>query len=420
MSTKAPELNRLLFVDTLRGLAVLFMIQLHTSHGWLRTDLRSGATWSAAQFFGGLAAPIFLFLAGASLGLQWGRAEAAARPLHPAKHIARGLQLVVMGYVLRLQMWVIDGGAYARPGSYPAIVGLLCAYAIAHHAAGKLADAPRRAATRGLLAAGLWCAALIWVRVYEPIRLRGLLRVDVLQCIGASLVLLNLLAARSRNRPPRGAALLALAVLIGLATAWLRPIVPGVLPEALAGYIVQWSSNDSKPVLALFPILPWWGFACVGACVGLGWSRASDQAQLDLFLVGGVALGAFLALLTNESWTPVYLFARKHASLAPLLRLAYKVGLVLVLVGVALALSHAKAAVMAPIQTLGRASLLVYWVHLEFAFGVAAKPIVRALDFPAWALCTALLMIAMWVLATARLHLDLDALRGLRRGTATS
>lgn len=407
-------------MDTLRGLAVLFMIQLHTSHGWLRPDLRSGPAWSASQFFGGLAAPIFLFLAGASQGLQWGRAQATGRPLAASRHIARGLQLVVLGYGLRLQMWVIDGGAYARHGSYPAIVGLLCAYAVAYYAAGKLADAPRRAAGSGVLALALFCAALLWVRVYEPVRLRGLLRVDVLQCIGASLVLLNLLPAASRGRAPRVATLLGLAVLVGLATAWLRPFVPGRLPEALAGFIVQWSSDDGKPVLALFPLLPWWGFACVGACTGLGWSRAGTADRLDLQLVGAVAIGAAVALLTNESWAPIYWFARKHASLTPLLRLGYKVGLVLVLMGVALAVSHAKTTVFAPIQTLGRASLVVYWVHLELAFGVAAKPIVRSLDFPAWALGTGLLMIAMWVLAAARLHIHPDALRGLRRGTATS
>jgi len=408
-------------VDTLRGLAVLFMIQLHTSHGWLRPDVRSGTIWSAAQFFGGLAAPIFLTLAGASQGLQWARAEASGRSLEPAKHIARGLQLVVAGYALRLQMWVIDGGAYARPSSYGAIVGLIGAYAIAYYAAGKVADAPRRAAASGAIAAALWCAALLWVRVYEPPqRLRGLLRVDVLQCIGASLVLLNLLAARSSKRAPRASSLLALSVLIGLATAWLRPVLPGRLPEALAGYIAQWNSDDGKPVLALFPLLPWWGFACVGALLGLGWNRASDAAQLELRLVAAIAVGAGIALLASEGWTPTYLFIRKHAWLGPLIRLAYKVGLVLVMLGVALALSHAKAAVIAPLQTFGRASLLVYWVHLEFAFGIAAKPIVRSLDVPGWAFGTTILMIAMWVLASARLHLNLDALRGLRRGTATS
>lgn len=420
MSTKAPELNRLLFVDTLRGLAVLFMIQLHTSHGWLRPDVRSGTVWSMAQFFGGLAAPSFLFLAGASLGLQWGRADASGRPFRPEKHIARGLQLVIMGYALRLQMWVIDGGAYSRTSSYLPIVALASAYAIAHYAAGKLASAPRRAAASGMLAGALWFGGLLWVHVYEPMRVRGLVRVDVLQCIGGSLVLLNLLAARSSKRVPRPALLLGLAVLAGLATAWLRPFVPGALPEALAGYIAQWPSEDSKPVLALFPLLPWVGFACVGAVCGLGWSRASDRASLELQLVATVTLGAFIALLTSESWAPAYAFVHRHPSLGPLLRLGYKVGLVCVMMGIALALSRAKPAVLAPVQTFGRTSLLVYWVHLEFAFGVVAKPIVRRLDLPGWALGTALLMVAMWVLATARLHLNVEALRGLRRGTATS
>ena len=178
--------------------------------------------------------------------------------------------------------------------------------------------------------------------------------------------------------------------------------------------------EDAKPVLALFPLLPWWGFACVGALMGLGWSRAADSAQLDLRLVSAIAIGAALALVMSESWPPMYLFARKHAWLGPLVRLGYKVGLVLVLSGVALALSYAKPAVLAPFLALGRTSLLVYWVHLEFAFGIVAKPIVRSLDVPGWAWRTALLAIAMWVLAAARLHINVEALRGLRRGTATS
>ena len=237
---------------------------------------------------------------------------------------------------------------------------------------------------------------------------------------GGSLVLLNLLAARSSKRVPRSALLAGFAVLAGLATAWLRPYIPGALPEAIAGYIVQWPSADNKPVVALFPLLPWVGFACMGALCGLGWSRAADSSALELQLIVTVALGAFLALLTSESWTPAYLLARAHAWLGPLLRLGYKIGLVCVLMGVALAITRAKAAAFAPLLTLGRASLLVYWVHLEFAFGVVAKPIVRALDLPGWALGTFLLWVAMWAMAAARLHINLDALRGLRRGTATS
>jgi hypothetical protein len=51
---------------------------------------------------------------------------------------------------------------------------------------------------------------------------------------------------------------------------------------------------------------------------------------------------------------------------------------------------------------LGRASLLVYWVHLEFAFGAAARPFSRRLDLFGWALGSAILLCAMWFMAYVR------------------
>jgi uncharacterized membrane protein len=239
---------------------------------------------------------------------------------------------------------------------------------------------------------------------FEPTRLRGLIRIDVLQCIGASLVLLNLVTLGLGKRSLI-ASLIALTVLTGLATAWFRLWVPGPLPEAIAGYLGQWPAPEGKPVLALFPLFPWFGFACAGAALGAHWSGASTASSSTLVeerVVAGVAIGAWMALLTSEAWAPVYVVARDHAWISPLLRLIYKLGLVSILSGFAVLLARQSAWLVAPVQTLGRASLLVYWVHLEFAFGIAARPLVRRLDFPAWALGTAVLIAAMWLVASLR------------------
>jgi uncharacterized membrane protein len=423
VSTEAHEPKRLLFVDTLRGLAVVFMIQLHTSHGWLAPELRSGSLWTAMQFFGGLAAPTFLTLAGLSLGVQWGRTATRGAPFQPGKHISRGLQLIVLGYALRLQMWVIDAGGYSRPGNYLAIISLLLAYLLAHQAAEKLATAPRRAASLVTAAAAAWLVGAGLVSLYEPARLRGLLRVDVLQCIGGSLVGLNVLAllyARYRAVPPSRSALLLVALAIGLAVPALREYAPALLPEAIAAYFAQWPTSDGAPVAGLFPLFPWAGFAFAGAAVGLWWTRAQTRADLDVRVVASIALGAWLALGSSEAWSPVYRLARDHAWLAPTLRLAYKFGLVLALLGPALAFSRLSASMSkqsAPLQTLGSSSLLVYWVHLEFAFGAAARPLVRKLGLPAWALGTVLLVCAMWLLVTM---VNAGSARGLARWPRTT
>jgi uncharacterized membrane protein len=402
-------------VDSLRGLAVLCMIQLHTSHGWLRPDLRSGPAWNAAQFFGGLAAPGFLLLAGVSLGMQWSREGQASRLPAFVSGAVRALQLIVLGYVLRLQMWSIDSGAMARPGTYPAQLCLLAGYAGAYYGFGELRVQLRRALSILLGAAVVWSLGLTQVIWFEPHRVRGLLRVDVLQCIGASLVVLNGIAAASAKRVSLNARpwlLIAAAVVVGILTPWLRERVPGPLPHALAAYLGQWPGSDTKPVFALFPLFPWLGFACVGAALGLLWSRAASHGTLERALIMTVAIGAWLALFTSEAWPPMFAFARDHAWLSAVVRLAYKVGLVLAMLGLALGLARPSARIVAaPVMALGRTSLLVYWVHLEFAFGAASRPIARKLDIGMWAIGTLALIGAMWLLSVARLQ---TAGRGVR------
>lgn len=381
------------------------MIQLHTSHGWLRADLRSGPAWYATQFFGGLAAPIFLLLAGVSWGMQLARSAASPNPgPNLAPQVARALQLIVLGYLLRLQMWSIDSGAITRPGTYFAQLCLLGGYAGAYYAVGQLETQQPRALRILLGAACAWGLGIAQVIVWEPHRVRGLMRVDVLQCIGASLLVLNGIAVASGKRARVWLFVLA-AVAVGLFTPWTRYLVPGPLPHSLAAYIGQWPTPENKPVSALFPLFPWLGFACAGAAIGMVWSRAQSAAALDRILITTVAAGAWLALFTSEAWPPMFAVARDHAWLTGVIRLAYKVGLVFALLGLALALARPAARVIAaPVLALGRTSLLVYWVHLEFAFGAASRPLARKLDFNAWAIGTLVLTAAMWLLALARLH----------------
>jgi hypothetical protein len=73
----------------------------------------------------------------------------------------------------------------------------------------------------------------------------------------------------------------------------------------------------------------------------------------------------------------------------------YRAGCVLVLGALAVALSRPAMPLRNGLFTLGRASLFVYWVHLEFAFGRVAKPIIHRLGLEVWALGLCLLAVAM-------------------------
>lgn len=403
----------------MRGLAVLFMIQLHTSHGWLLPEVRHGAPWDATQFFGGLAAPLFLFLAGAGVGLQWA-AEARAG-LHPARAstaraLARGAALIVLGYVLRVQMWIIDGAAYGRTETYPAIALLLLGYGLALFTSYRIAHGRAYARWHVLAACALVLAGSAWAHVVDPLRAHGLHRVDVLQCIGASLMLLHALGARSSRRRP--GLFVALAASVALITPWLQRALPGPLPSPVAAYFAQWPSEQGERVMALFPLCPWLGFAAIGLAIGLAWGRAQNAAELEAQLVRLMTFGAALALITNPNWAPLRWIAPGEP-LAALTRLAYKAALCCVLIGPALALTRAPKAILAPLVLFGRSSLLIYWVHLEFAFGTASRPLARSLSFQAWALGTAVLIACMWVLATLRNTRHTMSIRAFRRRPVT-
>src|SRR6266567_5606851 len=61
---------RFRFLDWMRGLAVVVMIQCHAFNPLTRADLRSGGAYVATQFIGGMAAPLFLFMAGITFAFQ--------------------------------------------------------------------------------------------------------------------------------------------------------------------------------------------------------------------------------------------------------------------------------------------------------------------------------------------------------------
>jgi fucose 4-O-acetylase-like acetyltransferase len=119
-----------------------------------------------------------------------------------------------------------------------------------------------------------------------------------------------------------------------------------------------------------------------------------------------LALGALcVALATRESTVAVHALLERAAWLTQPVRVAQRVAWVLALAGVCAAARAWIPIVVAPIETIGRASLLLYWLHLEFAFGAASSAFSRSLDYKAWAIGTLGLVLAMWLVAQIRVGL---------------
>ncbi|HJL15881.1 MAG TPA: heparan-alpha-glucosaminide N-acetyltransferase domain-containing protein, partial [Sandaracinaceae bacterium LLY-WYZ-13_1] len=131
--SKPPRVEAL---DALRGIAVLLMVLWHATDAWLADGHRQGIGWDATRVAGGLAAPLFLTAAGFAVGLRIARGAPLGALLR------RGAQLIVLGGLLRLQIWIVDAGALLEPRSWPAALAGLSAAALALLALRRRADLP--------------------------------------------------------------------------------------------------------------------------------------------------------------------------------------------------------------------------------------------------------------------------------------
>src|SRR3954464_15753428 len=88
----------------MRGLAIVLMIQCHTFNSFARMQVREGGPYVLTQFVGGMAAPLFLFMAGMTLAFQMD-SSARREPSRFKRWIAslrRGAYVLAIAYLFRL------------------------------------------------------------------------------------------------------------------------------------------------------------------------------------------------------------------------------------------------------------------------------------------------------------------------------
>jgi uncharacterized membrane protein len=391
------------FIDWARGIAVVAMVVWHTADGWLTPSVRGGQGWASLRFVGGLAAPSFLFLAGLGAALAARPGRSPRTPDEGATHCgltlvacARGLEIMLLGYLLRFQTWVIDAAAITKLSLVRAYLPLGLGYgallvSLRMVLQGGSRGNPRRWALLGLCGCLIGFVQVPWV---APGRLPRLLQVDVLQAIGASLALLALGEQRFRllQRP-------VLALGIGLAIACgtepVAKLLPGLLPVPLAAYLGKFDPAWGTPPPALFPLFPWSAYACFGAAYGT--LLRTRQAGLEPFVVAAGVLGALLALATSEAHHPVQAAIASAPWVMHPLRVAFRVGLVLVLLlGGWLWAANGRGSALI---SCGRASLRIYWAHLLVAYGTLGHPWQKRLFMGEWAARLALLLALMWLVS---------------------
>lgn len=113
-------MKRLVYLDMLRGIAILLMVVDHAYDWWLDEAGQSSTLGSVHRVLGALAAPLFLALVGMGLALSVQRSERAGRARHAVARrlLQRGGELILWGYALNLlvfytgqnpaDIWAVD------------------------------------------------------------------------------------------------------------------------------------------------------------------------------------------------------------------------------------------------------------------------------------------------------------------------
>jgi uncharacterized membrane protein len=360
-------LKRLAYIDWMRGLACLLMFQTHCYDSWLRPDLRETQLYKWSQLGGTLPAPLFIFLAGLSFALvtERLREKGIGRNAIARQTIRRGAEIFGLGIVFRIQEYALG---------------------------------------------------------YKWVPWTDLLRVDILNILGVSMMLMGVLcwftaaaavdAARFRSIIGGFATAAVIAVLTPpLWTTWRPQFLPWPFESYLNGV-----HTFSQPQPWLFPIFPWTAFAFAGLGVGfLIFTEFARRREARFFAYLGCAglLAVGLSILPELS--PVQLYAVHdywHSHPDFFLARCGVLAIILFLIYAWCRWGFAQKG-FSPVIQLGTTSLLVYWVHIEFVYGRFSILPKRQSSIPMTTLGLCVIFLAMLALSVFRTRFKRSAVRAL-------
>jgi uncharacterized membrane protein len=297
--------RRLLYLDWIRGLAALIMLQGHVFHSFLRNDLREGNAYVFSQFVGGLPPAVFLFLTGVTFGFLMFSLERKGVP--PGRRwltsLRRAGYLFVVAFAFRFQLWAFSWGQ--SPAS-------------------------------------------------------DMLKVDVLNCMGFALALMSIMSlfpTRDRIR---------LCAILGLAIACASPFVAqiewGSTPSIVKSYLAP-----SSQFFGLFPWGAFIAFGLsFGSLLRVLDEEQMPQAMLWVGLVGFVM--TFGAHTMSNLGISLYTKSDFWID-NPLLVLIKLGVILIAIAFAFLWHKQPSAESWSWVRQFGVTSLLVYWVHIELVYG---------------------------------------------------
>jgi uncharacterized membrane protein len=302
------------------------MIHTHILDAWTRNADRSTKLFRDATIVGGLAAPLFLWLAGVAMAISADRQieRGATRREAAAAVCRRGLEIFLLAFLFRLQAFILS------PGS--AVITLF--------------------------------------------------RVDILNIMGPGIIATGIIWGSCARRSVAVAALSFAAAAIAMST-------PVIRSAAWVDRLPIWFQWYLRPAgeHTTFTGLPWAGFVFAGAAAGVLISAARDsRSERSLQMILAAAGASLMAIGgITSTWPTIYRQSSFWTSSPTYF--AIRVGVLMLVLSATFAvqrMSLPRGIMLEPLARLGRRSLFVYWIHVELVYGLIALPLHHRLPF--WAM----------------------------------
>jgi hypothetical protein len=304
MKTKTSSF-RLPYLDWVRGLGALIMLQGHVFDSFLRNDLRSGAAYMYSQFVGGMPPAIFLFLTGVTLAFLMDSTQ--RKGMAPLQRVftafRRSGYLFALAFVFRLQMFIFG-----------------------------------------------------W-----PSNWRDLFKVDILNCMGFAIAAMSVMAVfRTVER-------IKLCAILGVAIAALSPVISAIdsswIPALVRGYVVP-----DYHAFSFFPWGAYLVFGMsAGSLLRVMPPEAVERAMQWAALIGGAVILTcqYCSSLPFSVYTKSDYWLNSPAQV--LTKMA--VVLLLIALAFLWTRYGTREDRWSWMRQFGTTSLLVYWVHIELVYG---------------------------------------------------
>lgn len=353
MHSSEPK-HRVIFIDLLRAIAVLQMVQGHTVDVLLSQDLRTAefAIYNIWHFLRGMTAPIFMFTAGTTFTYLFKSVKKSFLENYRVKKgIRRALLLLFIGYLLRYPSPSIFDFSYVTENG--------------------------------------WQIFFI---------------VDVLHLIGVSLLILLLVLFISEKIKLNSIySFIVTATAIFLLSPFTENILwNSFLPAPFAAYF--YSKTGS-----LFPIFPWAGYVVSGAVLGSYLAQNPMVFKSSRFSKLLAIFGATFILTSLLSEIVLYnlQIAVSNPQISPN-TIFFRIGFVLLLTSFVSYISLKVEKIPQLIILVGRNTLLIYVVHLIILYGSIWTPGLKLLwgeSLSGWqSFIAALIMITLMTYMVIVIH----------------